>query len=54
METKLMLIIFQWIPGMMVGLEFPYKMVVLDLLIVRMMVLWDVTEEERKELEQEQ
>jgi len=48
-----MLIIFQWIPGMMLGLEFPGRMVVLDLFILRVMLLWGVTEEERKEIEQE-
>jgi len=48
-----MLLILQWIPGMMLGLEFPYKMIVLDLLIVRVMLLYGVTEEERKEMEQE-
>jgi hypothetical protein len=45
-----MAIIFQWIPVMMFGIEFPPKMLVVDLAIIRVMLIWGITQEEIKEM----
>jgi hypothetical protein len=43
-----MIIISEWIPGCMVGIEFPDRMFVLDLFVVRFMFIWGLSEEEKK------
>lgn len=45
-----MVIISEWISGCMLGIEFPKKMVVFDLLILRIIFVWGLTEEEKKDL----
>lgn len=48
-----MAIVLQWIPELMLGLEFPPRMVVIDLAIIRFMLIWGITEEEKKFIERE-
>jgi hypothetical protein len=45
-----MVIISEWIPGCMLGIEFPDRMFVLDFFIVRFMFIWGLSDEERKDL----
>jgi len=44
-------IVVQWIPGLMFGVEFPTRMLIIDLGILRLMFIWGITEEERKYFE---
>ena len=46
-------IVLQFIPGMMIGIEFPPQMVVVDFLILRFMFIWGITKEERKQFDME-
>ena len=52
-ESKGTAVVIQWIPGLMFGVEFPDRMFILDLGIVRFMFIWGITMEERKFLDED-
>ena len=45
-----MVIISEWIPGCMVGIEFQERLVVIDFFIVRFLFVWGLTDSEKKDL----